>query len=494
MSMRIGMAMLALAMFGASAAPALAAPPAPAPAPPAGRVAQRWTPPSGAAAPARPATAAADDADTMEPADAAPMTFGDLADKMRDTEARLEQLRGVVLGRQPRVTVGGYVDFGFFATQGNGSGIVRDDGNALFPQYRGQYGWVFLGDLLAPTVNSRGEAADLGDAAGAQRYDGIHSGGAPGFIVNEVNLLLTSSLGEGLLATGSVNFVPRTGSNFSLGDFIDVDVAQLEWMPTRSQKTSIFVGKFDSVLGIEYRERKASQRFGITPSLIARYTTGTALGLKVRSKWGPEDAVVLAAAVTNGSNTTEQFHFYNEIDTNAAKTASGRLSIHPPLAMVDVEVGLSGSYGAQDRAPDSKGAMWFWGVDLQLHVRTVDLKAQYLRGASPGSTAGGSLDTDLYGLKLHGGGYAEIDWMVTPLVGVLGRGEFRDALVWQGDPGSVEGANRLYITKSWRATGGIRLAFSDRIILKAEFLHNGEYGGIPAIKDDVLTTSLVLIN
>ncbi len=104
------------------------------------------------------------------------------------------------------------------------------------------------------------------------------------------------------------------------------------------------------------------------------------------------------------------------------------------------------------------------------------------------------MDSDLYGLKLHGGGYAEVDWMVTPLFGVLGRGEFRDALVWQGDPLAAEGANRLYITKSWRATGGVRVAFSDRIILKAEYLRNGEYGGIPAIKDDVVTTSLLLIN
>jgi hypothetical protein len=202
---------------------------------------------------------------------------------------------------------------------------------------------------------------------------------------------------------------------------------------------------------------------------------------------------VLAAAVTNGSNTTEQFHFYSELDTNAAKTVSGRLSVHPPLPL-DFEVGVSGAYGAQDRAPDSKGAMWFWGVDLQAHVLSIDLKVQYLRGAAPGATLGGSLDSDLYGLKLHGGGYAELDWMITPLIGVIGRGEFRDALVWQGDPSADVGANRLYLTKSWRATGGVRLAFSDRIVLKAEFLHNGEYGGIPQIKNDVVTTSLLLIN
>jgi hypothetical protein len=411
-----------------------------------------------------------------------------LSDRIHDLEVRLEQTRQVAVGRQPRVTVGGYIDLGFFVPQGDGSGIIRDQGNLYFPEYQGKYGWVFLGDLLAPTVNSRGEAADLGDAAGVDRFDSIHSRGAPGFIANEVNLTLTSSLGDNALATASVNFVPRSGSNFALGDFIDVDLAQLEWMPTRSQKTSFFVGKMDSVLGIEYRDRKAVQRFGITPSLIARYTTGTALGMKLRSKLGPDDVVVIAAALTNGSNTTEQFHFYDEIDTNAGKTASGRLALRPPLPF-ETEVGVSGSYGGQDRARTSTGAMWFFGVDLQAHAGRVDVKAQLLKGAAPGSPI-----DDVYGLKLHKGGYLELDWMLTPVIGVIGRGEFRDAFVWLGDPNAPGGANRAYLTKSWRGTGGLRFAFSDRIVLKAEYLHNGEYGGIPQIKNDVFTTSLLLID
>jgi len=411
-----------------------------------------------------------------------------LTERIRDLEAKLEQTRQLVTGRAPRVTVGGYIDLGFFVPQGDGSGIIRDQGNQYFPEFAGKYGWVFLGDILAPTVNSRGEVADLGDAAGVDRFDSIHSGGAPGFIANEVNLTLTSALSESAIATASVNFVPRSGSNFSLGDFLDVDLAQIEWMPTQSQKTSIFVGKMDSVLGIEYRDRKAVQRFGITPSLIARYTTGTALGVKVRSKLGPDDVVVLAAAVTNGSNTTEQFHFYDEIDTNIGKTASGRLALRPPLP-IETEVGFSGSYGAQDRAKDSSGAMWFFGIDLQMHTGRVDLKGQVLTGAAPGAPI-----DDVYGLKLHKGGYLELDWMLTPVIGVIGRGEFRDAFVWLGDPNAPGGANRAYLTKSWRGTGGLRFAFSDRIVLKAEYLHNGEYGGIPQIKNDVFTTSLLLID
>ncbi len=407
--------------------------------------------------------------------------------KIAELETRLEQMQSVIVGRQPRVVVGGYLDLGFFATQGNGSGIIRDQGHELYPAY-GKYGWVFLGDILSTAVNSRGEAADLGDATGAPpRFDGVHSGGAPGFIANEINLTLTSGLGPTAIATASVNFTPRSGSNFSLGDTVDADLAQLEWMPTRSQKTSIFVGKMDSVLGIEYRERKSSQRFGVTPSLIARYTTGTALGLKVRSKFGPDDLFVLAGAVTNGSFTQEQFHFYDEIDTNLGKTLSGRASIHPPLP-VDMELGASGSYGAQDRSPNTLGKMWFWGIDYQLHLRRADLKAQYLRGASPGDPTNGA-----YGLDLHGGGYVELDAFVIPHVGLLGRAEYRDAFVWLGDPTSPSGANRAYLTKSWRATGGVRINFTDRVLLKAEYLRNGEYGGLPQIRNDVLTTSLVLI-
>jgi hypothetical protein len=435
--------------------------------------------PPAAAVPAAPSPS--DDAAVEESAPVDPIAA------MKDLETRLDQTRSLVLGRQPRVVVGGYIDLGFFVPQGDGSGYARDDTHTVLPQYAGQYGWVFWGDILAPAINSRGEVADLGTQAtgAAPRFDSVHSRGAPGFIANEVNLTLTSGLGETAVATASVNFLPRSGSNFALGDFIDVDLAQLEWMPTKSQKTSIFVGKFDSVIGIEYRERKASQRFGITPSLLARYTTGTALGLKVRHKMGDDDLFVIAGALTNGSFTTEQFHFYNEIDTNAGKTISGRASLKPPLP-IEVEVGLSGSWGSQDRARTSDQAMWFYGLDLQLHVATLDFKAQYLKGKAPGDPMG-----DVYGLDLKGGAYGELNWMILPMFGVLARGEYRDALVWL-DGATAE--NRLYVTKSWRATGGVRFAFSDRILLKAEYLWNGEYDNLPTIKNNVFTTSLVLIN
>jgi hypothetical protein len=247
----------------------------------------------------------------------------------------------------------------------------------------------------------------------------------------------------------------------------------------------------ESVLGIEYRERKASQRFGVTPSLLARYTTGTPLGIKVRTKLGASDRVNLAAAVTNGSSTIETFHFYDEIDSNAGKTGSARLGVAP---LRDLEIGLSGEFGAQDHAQDSRDPLWFFGVDLQAQLGRVDLKAQWLIGRGTGESSGLVYTPPHlpYGLRLNGAAYVEVDVMLTGRFGFLVRGEYRDALVWLGDPASAEGAERIYVSKVWRATAGLRYAPNEHVAVKAEYLRNGEYGGLPQIQDDVFTSSLIL--
>jgi len=391
---------------------------------------------------------------------------------------QVKQNEQLVTNSQKILNWGGYVDFGFFVPQGDGSGYVQDYGHARYPNLSG-YSWVFLGDLLAPAVNSRGEVADLGSAPGVDRFDSVNSRGAPGFIVNEVNLRLAARPAPNAIITTSVNFTPRTGGNFSLGDVFDLDLAQLEWLPTASQRTSIFVGKMESVLGIEYRDRKSDHRFGVTPSLIARYTTGTALGVKVRSKFGEDDWLVIAAAVTNGSNTTEQFHFYDEVDSNAGKTGSARLSVRLPLPF-SLEVGFSGSYGPQDRTTTNTHPMWFFGPDLLADIGPVALKAQWLRGRAAGDPT-----QDVYQLDLHGGGYLEADVMATGSFGLLGRIEYRDAFVAL-DP------SRAYLTKSWRATAGVRWVATRWATLKAEYLYNGEYGAVPHVRNNVATSSLVL--
>jgi len=452
-----------------------------------GRAARAQAP--AAALPRAPVVDAADAADdALDAADVDVVEADDgggdsVEQRLADLEQRLADMQEVNARRRPIVTVGGYIDFGFFAPGGDGTGFVQDVGpHRYFPGDAGKYTWVFLGDLLAPAVNSRGEPADLGNPPGIDRYDSIHSRGAPGFVLNEVNLTLNAAVASSALATASVNFMPRSGVDFHLGDVFEVDLAQLEWMPG-DRRTSIFVGKMESVIGIEYRDRKASQRFGVTPSLISRYTTGTPLGLKFRSKLGEGDWLIVAGALTNGSSTVEMFHFYDELDSNAGKTVSGRVAVAPGRAL---EVGVSGEYGAQDHALDSAHPLWFVGADLQAHLGRLELKAEWLTGRGTGETVA-MYDPDHrpYGLRLNVGGYLEGDLMVTPKLGLLGRAEVRDARVWLG-------TDRLYITKGWRATGGLRYVANEHVIIKAEYLHNGEYGGVPQIRDDVFTSSLIL--
>lgn len=421
-------------------------------------------------------------------------------DRVQQLEERVEQLSTRLaqseeerrLASTPRLTIHGYVDFGYFVPNGNaGVGFVQDLGHAQFPQYS-NYSWVFLGDILATAVNSRGEVASLGQPPGVARFDSVNSGGAPGFIANEVNLRLGYALSEQLLMRTSINFVPRSGHDFALGDFMDVDLAEMEYV-THDGKTSIFAGKIMPVFGIEYKERKSDQRFGITPSLIQRYTSGSQLGLKVRSKLF-NDWLILAGSVTNDSSGTEQFHFQSEIDKNAGKTANGRAAISIPigefargLAGHRLELGASGEIGEQDWQPSPGGILtfgeggqiYFWGADLQYQAANFALKAQFIRGHAPGTT-----DGTAWRLDLHNSGYVELNWQVLPWAGFLLRMEQRDAFVAQG-------MDRAYITKERRFTGGIRAILNPHLMLKAEYLANFEYG-MASFTNDIFTSSLVI--
>jgi hypothetical protein len=423
-----------------------------------------------------------------------PEDAGDTAtEEGSDVQEQIEQLRHQLhasedLRRQEssRLTINGYVDFGFFAPRGNhGVGWIRDAGNVAMPQYAA-YSWVFLGDLLGSPINTRGEAADLGEAPGADRFDSVHSNGAPGFIANEINVRVGYAVADRAMLHTSVNFAPRTGrQDFSLGDSIDVDTAELEYVLTEGGGTSIFVGKTMPVFGIEYKDRKSDRRFGITPSLVDRYTSGSQLGLKVRSKL-LSDWLIVAAAVSNNSSTAEQFHFYSEIDQSSGKTLSGRLAVSVPIGDLlpilsghRLEIGGSGEWGPQDRATDNKGKTWFEGVDLQYLAGDFALKGQWMRGHSDGE------GDNIWFLRLRNSGFAELDWQALSFLGVMARADVRDALV-------VLGTERAYITKQIRYTGGLRVVFNPRIVLKAEYLHNREFGGIPQFDNDMFTSSLVL--
>ena len=209
--------------------------------------------------------------------------------RINELQQRLDQMQELVANRQPRVIVGGYVDLGFFATQGNGSGIVRDQGNVAFPQYAGKYGWVFLGDILAPAVNSRGEVADLGDATGAVAALRHHPLGRRAWLHRQRDQP-EADLGAGDDARSpppaSTSRPARARTSAWATSSTSTSRSSSGCRPARSRRRSSSASSTRS-WGSSTASARSNQRFGITPSLISRYTTGTALGVKVRSQVRP---------------------------------------------------------------------------------------------------------------------------------------------------------------------------------------------------------------
>ncbi len=379
------------------------------------------------------------------------------------------------LAGEAKVRFAGYLDAGFFDAAGDGVAYVRDVAKEEHPEF-GDHPWVFLGDPWSNPVNSQGDSADLGlDRTNINRFDPIHSAGRPSFLVNTMNLGLVGSVGPKLLFETSLNFEPRQGALGSSGDEIDIDLAYVEWVPRSDLDLHVFAGKFESTFGIEYRTRKAPDRTGVTPSIIARYTTGTPTGLKIRGSV-LRGTLIYNAALTNGGTFTEKFaHFTNEIDANSGKTGSLRLSVKAPTA-VFFEVGASGLAGAQDLQADDEVLGWQIGADAKLVAGDLTLRAEYLRGQDEG---GGLSDAPW--LKVEGW-YAEASWQAFAWVGGYARADFRHA--------RLSTPPNLYVTDTGRATVGLRFDLSMNAIAKVEYLRVAELSG-PEIDDDILTSSFL---
>jgi hypothetical protein len=419
----------------------------------------------------------------------------EVADLRDEHDSVSERLDGVL----PLVAkVGGYVDFGFFYAMGDGSGIRPDTNYQHFPQYQGIIpgSWVFYGDPLSTTVNSRGEPADTGESR-AITFDGVdasgdnvNAGGRSSFIVNAVNLHLFTGIGKHASFEGLVDFVPRARNievaddKFAFGDYVDVKLAFVRYqVPTRRVDLDLYAGKIDPVFGYEYRIQESPSRIGVTPSLICRYTCGRPVGLKMRLRMLPKRSLSLAISATNGSSFTEQFGFANEIDRNHFKTAAGRLAYTIPLG-AGLDVGASGSVGAQDFQSDELVLQKQFGFDMRLDARGVDFAAEFVMGELDGKAAPGEVACGIapcldfkgaYGLL----GYRALNWLMP-----FARVDWRQAI-------HRSGASFVYHSNSLRITPGVRFEVGAHVMIKAEYSVNLEVGGIPSIRNDVFTSSLV---
>jgi hypothetical protein len=436
-------------------------------------------PPAGVEAAAAPEAPASPDAEVRALRERVEQLEEDLA----HTDQRVDRLAPLA------ARLSGYLDVGFFAVGGDGSGIRPDLGYAVHPEYRGIVpdSWVFRGDPLSTAINARGEPASTADSR-AIVLDAIDTPG-PTFIVNTLSVGLLAEVGARTLVTARLDFIPRSRdvsspAGVALGDYLDVPLAYAEHRSSRrGLELALTAGKLDPVIGLEYRTREAPSRIEVTPSLLCRYTCGAPLGLKARAVLGG-GAASLAVALTNGSSFTDGFPFRDEVDSNAMKTASARVAIAPRLAG-GLELGASGAFGAQDLQDRDSVYQWLAGADLHLHRDDLVLRAEYVQGRAQGRSEVGAPPCGLAPCLRFKAAYGLAGYRITNVLMPYLRVDWRDAL-------HRSGASFVYLSELLRATAGVRLALTANVVLKAEYTYNRELGRGPQFANDVLTSSLVL--
>jgi hypothetical protein len=242
-------------------------------------------------------------------------------------------------GAPSPLSINGYVDVGFAKAQGDGTSFAPGDTRVPL-----DYGV----DTFAPAVNSRGDVASTDPGPGrtvngfVPRSAGI--GGRPSFLLNTLNVdLKYVTPGAPLMVFSRVQFLPRFMGDAGEATRVVVEQAFGRLVPFDSQEMALSVGKFDSVFGIEYLDNQANIRTGITPSLIARYTTGQSIGAKAfyRIQIAPlSSALSLNVAATNSGNFVEALQ-PPDASLTGAPVGSGRLGYELNAAGLQAKLGVS---------------------------------------------------------------------------------------------------------------------------------------------------------
>ena len=231
----------------------------------------------------------------------------------------------------PPLVFMGYIDVGYAAVEGNGSSYPPLD--TRLPV---DYGV----DTFAPAVNSRGDVASTESPLYANGFlpRSVNTAGRPSFLLNTVNFdARYLSPRAPIMAFTRVQFLPRWGGT-GRGNQTLVNVEQAFARVTPITGTELFVsaGKFDSVFGIEYLENQANFRINITPTLFARYTTGTSVGVKAfyRYQIAPAwSAISLNTAVTNSGTFIEALQ-PPDVSFTGTPVVSSRLGYELNLPLV----------------------------------------------------------------------------------------------------------------------------------------------------------------
>lgn len=444
-----------------------------------------------------------DDATAPDPPPAAPATPDaadlealreeneDLRDEIEVLREDLDYLDEQVKALLPvKARLSGYLDVGFFWVDGDGSGLRSDFGHVAFPEYSDvPQSWVFMGDPLSTMINGRGDPAETAESR-AIVFDAVGNQGAASFIVNSLNVQLFTGIGDSASVHSSFDLAPRSrdvsdADGLFLGDFLDVKLAYLTYRPpVDAVALEVQVGKFDSVVGREYRVSESPDRTTVAPSLICRYLCGRPVGVKARARVAG-DRLVANVSVTNGSHFWEGFTFADEVDSNDTPTVAGRLSYDLPIPGVDtLELGVSGAIGAQDAHTDNDLLQWHIGGDLLVKVADLEFTAEFVRGKAEGASST-TPECDVAACLDYDGAYGLVAYRISNNLIPYARVDWRDAL-------HRAGASFVYVSKLWRATAGLRVEVGEHLIFKADYTVNRELGRIPQFANDLFTSAMIV--
>lgn len=380
----------------------------------------------------------------------------------------------------------GYIDVGLVKATGNGSSFSEGDTRTPL-----DYGV----DAFAPAVNSRGEVASTdtgGRFTNAFLPRSVGIGSAPSFLINTASVdVRFQPRGLPIFLFARMQLMPRLSST---GDSTRVELQQAfgRVSPLKNHELALFLGRFDSVFGIEYLENEANLRPGVTPSLIARYTTGHGLGAKVFYRFQLPNiwsAVSFNFAATNNGTRIEAL-----VPVDASLTGnfvgSGRIGYELNLQRLQVKLGASGLLGPRNDQRSPTAAQMALAGDLRVSAYGFSLAGEVLRlidGHAPagGKVTGLGLGELASGFKVWGGwgrlSYS-LPWKTEVLTGItlLGRYDRRAA--------QFEGFTEV---QTDRFTVGARIDLWDVLALKLEALFNRELSGAPNVENDVFTSSAV---
>jgi hypothetical protein len=407
-----------------------------------------------------------------------------VVDRDAEDESAAEEAASSETTRHWDLALDGYLDIGFADAQGDGTSFAPGDTRVPAD---------YVADTFATAVNSRGDVASTQTSRYTNGFlpRSMGIGGRPSFLINNVNQdLRYSSADERLMIFARAQLLPRyTDAGNETQFWVEQAFARI--VPFTALEMALTVGKFDSVFGIEYLDNPSTVRVGVTPSLIARYTTGQCVGAKLFYRFhipALASSISLNVSASNGGTLVEPLQ-PQDISLTGRPVLAGRLGYELGLASLQIKLGASALHGPRNDQRDSHVHQTNWGLDARIYVAGLSLSGEWIyfeEEPGTGAKLTGTGEQDFVsGFRVHGF-YVQaayrlpITFAAVTGITLYARAERRRAQ-FDGTP----------LIESRRLTPGLHVDLGRSVALKGEWLFNREAAGALPVANDVKTVSAV---